>query len=286
MVVLIGFIIVCGSVVGGLHLGGGSVMVLMHLSEFVAVVGICAGVLVIASPMSVLKDVAAKTITAFKGGPIPKGAHMEGMKMMFHLFILARKEGLMILEEHLVDPKNSEILKKYPTFLKNDQAVMFVVDALQPLVDGRIKPELLRPIMATQLASMKDEARKPVGILHLVGDSFPGIGICAAVLGIILTMGSIAQGPEVVGYKVAAALTGTFLGVFGAYGFVNPLAVLIEANNEAEQRYFNMIAEGIGSYAAGLAPQLSVEFARRTLLSSERPSSVELEAELKEVKIG
>ena len=122
MVVLIGFIIVCGSVVGGLHLGGGSVMVLMHLSEFVAVVGICAGVLVIASPMSVLKDVAAKTITAFKGGPIPKGAHMEGMKMMFHLFILARKEGLMILEEHLVDPKNSEILKKYPNYVSQQKS--------------------------------------------------------------------------------------------------------------------------------------------------------------------
>jgi chemotaxis protein MotA len=285
MVVLIGFIIVCASVVGGLHLGGGSVLVLMHLSEFVAVVGICAGVLVIASPISVLKAVVAKTITAFKGGPIPKGGHMEAMKMMYHLFMLARKEGLMVLEEHLMDPPNSEVLKQYPTFLQNEQAVMFMVDALQPLVDGRIKPEQLRPVMSTQLATMKEEAHKPVGILHLVGDSFPGIGICAAVLGIILTMGSIAQGPEVVGYKVAAALTGTFLGVFGAYGFVNPLSVLIDANNEAELRYFNMIAEGIGSYAHGLPPQLSVEFARRTLLSDERPSSTELEVELKGIKI-
>ena len=118
MVVLIGCIIVCASVVGGLHLGGGSVLVLMHLSEFVAVVGICAGVLVIASPISVLKAVMAKTITAFKGGPVPKGGHMEAMKMMYHLFMLARKEGMMVLEEHLMEPENSEILKQSPTFLK------------------------------------------------------------------------------------------------------------------------------------------------------------------------
>jgi chemotaxis protein MotA len=285
MVLVIGFVIVCASVVLGLKLGGGSVLVLLHLSEFVVVLGICAGLMVIASPLSVLKAVVAKTIVALKGGPCSKASYMEAMKMMYHIFMLARKEGLMVLEDHLSDPKSSDVFKNYPMFLRNQEAVDFVVDALRPLVDGRIKPEQLKPVLSTQLAAFKDEAHKPVGILGLVGDSFPGVGICAAVLGIILTMGSVAEGPVVVGKKVAAALTGTFLGVFGAYGFINPLAALIQTNNEAEGRYFNMIAEGIVGYANGLAPQISIEFARRTLLSNERPSSDELEAALKEVKL-
>lgn len=285
MVLIIGFIIVCASVVGGLTLGGGSVVVLLHLSEFVVVLGICLGVLVIASPVSVIKAVIAKTITALKGGPFPNTAYVEAMKMMYHIFMLSRKEGLMILEDHLSDPQNSDIFKNYPTFLQNEEAVDFLVDALRPLVDGRIKPEQLKPVLDRQIASQKEEAHKPVAVLALVGDSFPGIGICAAVLGIILTMGSVAEGAEVVGKKVAAALTGTFLGVFGAYGFVNPLTALIHTNNEAEERYFGMLSEGIVGYANGLAPQMAVEFARRTLLSSERPSSDELEAELKTVKL-
>ncbi len=128
---------------------------------------------------------------------------------------------------------------------------------------------------------MREEAHKPVGILHLVGDSFPGIGICAAVLGIILTMGSVAEGAEVVGNKVAAALTGTFLGVFGAYGFINPLAALISSNNEAEERYYKVIGEGVISFANGMAPQMAIEMSRRSLLASERPSADELEEQLK-----
>lgn len=281
MILIIGFIIVCASVVGGLTLGGGSVLVLLHLSEFVTVLGICLGVMVIASPISVLKDVLAKTIIALKGGPFSKSAYVDAMMMMYQVFMLSRKEGLMALEDHLTDPKSSEIFQRYPTFLNNPKATQFFVDTLRPIVDGRIKPEQLRGIVSSELHSMREEAHKPVHILALVGDSFPGIGICAAVLGIILTMGSVAEGAEVVGHKVAAALTGTFLGVFGAYGFINPLATLMSSNNEAEERYFKVLGEGIISFANGMAPQMAIEMSRRSLLSSERPSADELEAELK-----
>ena len=285
MLLVIGFIIVCGSVVLGLNLGGGSVLVLLHLSEFVVVLGICLGILVIASPFAVLKNLMSKSMVALKGGAYNKAVYIEAMKMMYHIFMLARKEGLMALEDHLSEPQNSEIFKNYPRFLKNAPAVDFFVDAMRPLVDGRIKPDQLPPVMKTQLKAMKEESHQPVNVLMLVGDSFPGVGICAAVLGIILTMGSVAEGPEVVGAKVAAALTGTFLGVFGAYGFINPLAALIQVNNESEERYFHLIFEGIVGYTNGLAPQISVELARRSLLSTERPSSDDLEAELKEVKL-
>jgi len=285
MVLLIGIIIVCASVVIGLSLGGASIMVLMHLSEFVVVLGICLGVMVIASPLSVLKAVLNKTITAVKGGPFPKTAYLDAMRMLYQFFMLARKEGLLALEDHLADATKSEICRQYPSFVNNPRAVGFFSDTLRPVVDGRVKPDQLRQIVNTELSSMKKESNEPVDVLGLVGDSFPGIGICAAVLGIIITMGSVAEGAETVGYKVAAALTGTFLGVFGAYGFINPLAALITKNNEAEERYFRLLGEAIVSFAAGMAPLMAVEMGRRSLMSNERPGSDALEADLKNLKI-
>lgn len=285
MVLIIGFIIVCASVVIGLTLGGASVMVLMHLSEFVVVLGICLGVMVIASPISVLKDILHKTITALKGGAIKKSAYEDAMKMLYQFFMLARKEGLLALEDHLADVRKSEICRQYPSFIDNERAVNFFADSLRPIVDGRVKPDQLQGIIDAELGSMKKEAEEPVHILALVGDSFPGIGICAAVLGIIITMGSVAEGAETVGHKVAAALTGTFLGVFGAYGFVNPLGALITSNNEAEARYYKMIGQAIVSFALGMAPLMAVEMGRRSLLSHERPKADALEETLKTLKI-
>lgn len=285
MVLLIGFIIVIASVVIGLSLGGASIVVLLHLSEFVVVLGICFGVMVIASPVSTLKAIFAKTVIAFKGGPFPKTAYVDMMKMLYQFFMLARKEGLLALEDHLGDLRNSEICKQYPSFLKNERAIHFLSDSLRPIVDGRVKPDQLQGIIDAELKSMKKEAEEPVHILALVGDSFPGIGICAAVLGIIITMGSVAEGAETVGYKVAAALTGTFLGVFGAYGFINPLAALIERNNESEERYYGLMGQAIVSFAMGMAPLMAVEMGRRSLLDTERPGADELEEQLKSLKV-
>lgn len=285
MVLIIGFLIVCGSVVTGLALGGASVLVLLHISEFVTVLGICLGVMVIASPLHVLKLVVSKTLIAFKGGPFPKSAFMDAMKMLYQFFMLARKEGLLALEDHLADLPNSEICRQYPSFTNNPKAMRFFSDTLRPVVDGRVKPDQLQSIVNAELGSMKKEASEPVGVLALVGDSFPGIGICAAVLGIIITMGSVAEGAETVGMKVAAALTGTFLGVFGAYGFINPLAALIEKNNEAEERYYRLMGQSIVSFALGMAPLMAVEMGRRSLMSTERPDGDALEAELKNLKI-
>jgi chemotaxis protein MotA len=281
MVLLIGYIIVLGSVALGLHVGGSSILVLAHLNEFIVVLGICLGVMVVASPISTIKAIIAKSIQAFKGGSLKKGAHMEALQMLYQFFMLARKDGLLALEEHISDIKQSSIATKYPTFINNEHAVHFFVDSLRPIVDGRIKPEDMQSLIDTEIQSISGENAEPVHIMRLVGDSFPGIGICAAVLGIILTMGSIAEGPEMVGYKVAAALTGTFLGVYGAYGFVNPLAILIETNNGAEERYFKLIGQSIVSFANGLAPLMAVEMGRRTLLPIERPGADELEETLK-----
>lgn len=284
MVLIIGSIVVIVSVVAGLAIGGGSIMVLAHASEFVTILGISLGVMIIASPISTLIGICQKTIVALKGGPFKKTAYVEGLEMLYRYFMLARKEGLLALEGHLTDIQQSSIAKEYPSFLNNPQAVSFFVDSLRPLVDGRVKPDELQSMVNNEIKGMHKESHAPVDILHLVGDSFPGIGICAAVLGIILTMGSIADGAEAVGYKVAAALTGTFLGVFGAYGFINPLAILIATNNETEERYYAMMGQAIVSFAKGLAPLMAVEMGRRTLLSAERPTADAFEEQLKSVK--
>lgn len=284
MVLIIGSVVVIVSVVAGLAIGCGSIMVLAHASEFVTILGISLGVMIIASPISTLIGICQKTIVALKGGPFKKTAYVEGLEMLYRYFMLARKEGLLALEGHLTDIQQSSIAKEYPSFLNNPQAVSFFVDSLRPLVDGRVKPDELQSMVNNEIKGMHKESHAPVDILHLVGDSFPGIGICAAVLGIILTMGSIADGAEAVGYKVAAALTGTFLGVFGAYGFINPLAILIATNNETEERYYAMMGQAIVSFAKGLAPLMAVEMGRRTLLSSERPTADAFEEQLKSVK--
>lgn len=281
MVLLIGFAIVCASVVLGLAIGGSNVLVLAHAGEFVLILGIALGMLVISTSVGTLKNLLQKIVIAFKGGPVSKAEKMEVMQMLYRFFMLARKEGLLALEDHLAEIQQSSIAKDYPAVMKNEEALAFFVDTMRPIVDGRIKPENMQAMVDTELRSIEGESAEPVHLLRLVGDSFPGIGICAAVLGIILTMGSIAEGPEVVGYKVAAALTGTFLGVFGAYGFINPLAVKIETNNDTEVRFFRLIGQAIVGFTNGQAPLMAIEMGRRTLLPSERPGADELEEILK-----
>jgi len=157
----------------------------------------------------------------------------------------------------------------------------FLLNGLKPVIDGKIKPDQLEELMTAELDSKGDEADHPVHVLNLVGDSLPGIGIVAAVLGIINTMSAISDGPEAVGERVAAALTGTFLGVFFAYGLVNPLANRVKFNNASDQQYLRCILAAVAGFAKGLAPLTAVEVARRSLESSVQPTADELETKLK-----
>lgn len=281
MVLIIGFIIVIGSVIGGLYMGGGSPLVLLHIAEYVIVLGICLGILVIASPLHVLKSIIAKFIIALRGGSTKKDDYIDLLKMLYQIFMLARREGIIAVEDHVTDPKNSHLLREYQSFVGDDARVDFFRNSFRPVIDGKVKPEQLRDVLNVELKVLEKENDEPVRVLALVGDSFPGVGICAAVLGIILTMGSVAEGPEVVGYKVAAALTGTFLGVYGAYGFVNPVTALIEGNNASEMNYYECMATAITAFAGGFAPLMAVEIARRGLESHVKPGADELEEMLR-----
>src|SRR5690606_18719335 len=172
-------------------------------------------------------------------------------------------------------PDQSAVLTKYPSFLTHQERRDFLVNSLKPVIDGRIKPDQLEALMETELDAKAEENDHPVHLLQLVGDSLPGIGIVAAVLGIINTMAAIADGPEVVGERVAAALTGTLLGIFVAYGFVNPLANRIKFNNSSDQLCLKCIMQAVSGFAKGLAPLTAIEVARRSLDSSVQPAADE-----------
>jgi len=280
MLLLIGFIIVFAAVMGGFMLAGGHPAVLLHVSEFVVIGGVALGILVVASPFSTLKLTFTKILKAFKGSA-SKVENVDLLKMLFELFTLGRKGGVIALEEHLSNPKGSSILSKYPTFVNNHHRVDFLCNSLRPIVDGRCKPEQLNDVLDHDLEAKEEEADGPIHVLQLIGDSLPGVGIVAAVLGIINTMAAIAEGPEAVGEKVAAALTGTFLGILAAYGFVNPLTSRIKANNGMELLYFKSIKKGVIAFAGGMAPIMAVEISRRCLDHTVQPAADELEETLK-----
>lgn len=281
MMLIVGFVIVFAAAMGGFMIAGGNPLVLLHVSEFVAIGGISLGIVVISTPTHVVKHLMGKMTGALSGGHTGKDEYLDLLKLLYEIFLLGRRSGLIALEAHILEPEKSSILSKYPSFSKHPERVEFLCNGLKPVVDGKIKPDQLEALLEVELDAKSAEAGEPIHVLQLVGDSLPGVGIVAAVLGIINTMNSIAEGPEAVGEKVAAALTGTFLGVYAAYGFVNPLAARIKHNNANDDKYFRCILQSVAGFAKGLAPLMAVEVARRSLESTVQPPADELEAILK-----
>jgi chemotaxis protein MotA len=285
MLILVGALIVLASTLGGFMMAGGNPLVLMHASEFVVILGVALGVLIIASPGHVLKDIVHKMMAAIKGGSSGRPQCFDLLKVLFELFMVGRRNGLIALDEHVMDPKNSTIFKRYPTLADHPERLQFLCNGLKPVIDGKIKPDQLEHLMDAELDAKMEEADHSVHILQLVGDSLPGIGIVAAVLGIINTMAGISEGPAVVGERVAAALTGTLLGIFVAYGFVNPLANRVKFNNASEAQCLRLIKIAVAGFAKGLAPLTAVEIARRSLDSSVQPEAKDLESATKTLTV-
>ncbi len=260
---------------------GGNVKALIQVSEFIVIGGAALGSLIIMSPKKVLLDMVKKIILALKGSPYNKTSYQELLKALYELFLLGRRNGMIALEEHVMNPKTSSIFSKYPTFLHNHHAVEFLCNGLRPIIDGKIKPDQLKMLMEAEMESMEEEHHAPISVLSKTADAMPGFGIVAAVLGIVITMASISGPIEKIGEHVAAALVGTFLGIFISYGFLNPLAVNIEFVNASEMAYTRCIAASVVGFANGMAPIMAVEVSRRGLGSDVRPSAEELEAMLK-----
>ncbi|MEI7799870.1 MAG: flagellar motor stator protein MotA [Opitutaceae bacterium] len=283
MLIIVGAVIVFAATLGGFMLAGGHPGVLLHPSEFVVILGIALGVLVIATPAHVIKEIIHKTKLAVTGKNAGRKDFFELLKLLYEVFMIGRRNGLIALEEHVMNPQTSSVFQKYPSLLEHPERLEFLCNGLKPVIDGKIKPDQLEALMGAELQAKELESDHPVHALQMIGDSLPAIGIVAAVLGIINTMSAIAEGPAVVGEKVAAALTGTLLGIFVAYGFVNPLAARIKSNNASDQQCFRCIMQAVAGFAKGLAPLTAVEIARRALDSSVQPGGEELEAELKKL---
>lgn len=281
MIIFIGVVIVFASVIGGFVIGGGHPGSLLHVSELVIIGGAGAGALVIMSPKKVLADLVKLLGRAVKGAPYNRAAYEDLLKVLYELFLLGRRNGMIALEEHVMNPAASTIFQKYPSFLNNTHAVAFLCSGLRPIIDGKIKPDQLRALLEAELDTLETEHHAPIGVLSKTADAMPGFGIVAAVLGIVITMASISGPIEEIGHKVAAALVGTFLGVFLSYGLLNPLAVNLEFVSAAEAAYLRCITQAVVSFANGMAPIMAIEVARRGLPSDVRPSAEELEAMVK-----
>jgi chemotaxis protein MotA len=281
MIIILGALIVTASVIGGFMMAGGKVGALIQVAEFVIICGAAGGALIIMSPRKVLEDLLKGFLASLKGSPFDKSAYEDLFKVLYELFMLGRREGMIALEDHVLDPESSAILSKYPGFLRQQQAVQMLCGGLRPVIDGKVKPDQLNMLLTAELESMEDEHHKPVDVLTKTADAMPGFGIVAAVLGIVVTMGSIAGPIEEIGHHVAAALVGTFLGILISYGYLNPLAVNINFQSVSQLTYARCIATAVVGFANGMSPLMAVEMSRRGLSSELKPTADELEAMLK-----
>jgi chemotaxis protein MotA len=284
MFVIIGIIVVLGAVMGGYVLEGGPLLVLMQPAEFIIIGGSAIGALLISAPAKLLSVIVKKIIGTLKGTKINKQTFLELLKLLYELSMIIRKEGLIALESHIERPTESAVFSKYLKFLNEYHLLLFITDTLRLVVMGGVAPHEIEMLMDADIDLHHEEGLKPSSILQKIGDSLPGLGIVAAVLGIVITMQAISGPPEEIGHKVAAALVGTFLGIFMSYGFIQPLATNIELSTQDETGVFDVAKSGIICAAKGLNPIVAVEFARRAISNDYRPTFQEMEEYVKGVK--
>jgi chemotaxis protein MotA len=275
---IVGLVVVFGSVIGGFVLNHGHVGVLIQPTEFLVIGGAAGGAFLISNPMHVVKGALGATLGLLKPNPYGEKTYSELLKVLYDVFQKARKDGLVGLEAHIEDPHKSDIFKKYPFFSHHHHAMSFVCDTLKVLLTGAVENHNLAEILDMDLEKMHEEEHQIPGALSSVGDGLPGFGIVAAVLGVVITMGSIGGSAAAIGEHVAAALVGTFLGILLSYGVVNPMAKAIENRQRAEGVYMTCIRTALLAFARGDAPMTCVEFARRNIEPVDRPTFAELEA--------
>jgi chemotaxis protein MotA len=284
MIAVVGLLVVIASVVGGFSIAGGKLPALFHISEIVVICGTALGTVLISTPGPILFNLTGRIVSVMRPSPFDKILHLDALKLLFELFQIARRDGLVAIESHIEGPDKSSVFKKYPRVLAQHHAVVFLCDSLRLVLVGSVPPYDLEALMDSEIDVHLEHESQPVATLKSVSDALPGIGIVAAVLGIVVTMGAIAGPIEQIGEHVAAALTGTFLGVLLAYGFVGPLSTGLEHATAAEARFHHVIKASVVAFAKGFSPIVAVEFARRAIASDVRPKFVEMETACKALK--
>ncbi len=276
MFVIIGLLIVIGSVLGGYVMHHGKIALLNQPNEFLIIFGAAIGAMLISTPLPVVTKM-AKQIGGVMSPGLTKKDYSELLAMLYQLFRLSQQTGIMALEGHFENPKESTILSKYPKFLARHESLDFLADSIKVIIVGGMAPHDLEALMDEDIYVHHTEARAPSAALAKVADAFPGLGIVAAVLGVVITMQAIDGPPSEIGEKVGAALVGTFLGILLSYGMFGPLATNLETRVDDEGNYEKCIKAGVLATFKGLPPAIAIEFARRVLPHEVRPSFEETE---------
>src|ERR1700689_292880 len=274
---IIGILVVFACVIGGFLMEKGKLAVLGQPAELVTIGGAAIGTVLAANPMHILKKLIAGLMGVIKGSPFSKQRYVDTLKMMFDLFAKSRKEGAIAIESDVEDPEKSPIFSRYPVFLGDHHARDFVCDTMRMAITGGVNPFDVDQMMDLDMEVHHHSSNQPNAALSSVADALPGLGIVAAVLGVVVTMGSLGGPPEEIGHKVAAALVGTFLGILLCYGLVGPISSNMTKLNEGRTQYYQCIRQGLLSFRDGSSPILAVEFARRSLPSDLRPTFKDLE---------
>lgn len=274
---IVSFIIVTGSVFGGYAMAHGPFAILIQPSEFVVIGGAAFGALIGYAPLSVFGKVMKGAIGALKGSGINKSTYIELMGLLLTIFNVIRKEGVLGVEKDLADPHASERFNKYPKIAHDHHAMDLLVGSLRLFVDGVVNAFDLDKLMETEIDTHHKEMAVVPTLLNRVSDAMPGLGIVAAVLGIIITMQHIDGPPSEIGHHVAAALVGTFVGILVSYGYLQPLASSVEMMYHEQHVMLNAIRAALVSFAGGSPPAVALEFARKSIEGDMRPSAEEME---------
>ncbi len=284
MLVIVGYLIVIGSVLGGYALAGGHLAALMQPLELLMIGGAALGAFVISNPIKVIKSTIAALPLCLKGSKFSKARYMELMALLYEVLVKARKEGLMSIESDVETPDKSAIFSKYANVSADHHLMEFITDYLRMMISGNLNAHEIENLMDNELDTHHHEGSIPVHAIQNVADGLPAFGIVAAVMGVVHTMGSVGQPPSVLGMMIAHALVGTFLGILLAYGFVAPLSKLLEQKLEEGAKELQCVKVTLLASMQGYAPPIAIEFGRKVLYSTERPTFAELEGHVKQKK--
>ena len=277
MISIIGIVVVFGAIAAGYAMEHGKFLVLMQPAELLIILGAAIGTLVVANPLPLLIRIGKGIAGIFSGAAYTKAFYLSNLKMLFELYNHARKAGTAKIEEEVDNPEKSPVFSKYPDFMKSHHAMAFLCDTLRMACSGGVDPMDIDNMMEADLEVHHRESGEPVSALGTMADALPGLGIVAAVLGVVITMGSLGGPKEEIGHKVASALVGTFLGILLCYGVFGPLAAAMGKQIEAEANYYSFLRIAALAFVKGMSPILAVELARRSIPSEVRPSFKEME---------
>lgn len=272
MFAIIGILIVFGAIIGGYLMEHGNLMVLVQPAELIIIAGSALGTILVANPLPIVISMFKGLLAILKPSRFTTKFYLQQLKMLNDIFVFARKNGMARLEADIDEPAKSPVFSKYPGFLKDHHGLAFFCDTVRMAISAGVGAFELDQSMETDLDVQHTEHAIPVAAVNSVADALPGLGIVAAVLGVCITMGSIGGPPEVIGEKVAAALVGTFLGILLCYGVVGPLAANMSKSCDEEGLYMQFLRMATLAFIKGMAPQLAVEFARRSIPTTIRPS--------------